>query len=127
MHSLYWRIFLAFWAALALILVGTLTVAVNATLHRTDRPWVQRGQLYAQAARAFESGGAPALKEWLQSLAADPLTRTFIVEPSGAEMLGRPLPPTLAGSPAAPDSQAGAPGGRSVQSFQEDPGFHPFS
>ena len=39
MHSLYWRIFLAFWVALALILVGTLTVAVNATAHRTDRPW----------------------------------------------------------------------------------------
>jgi len=96
MHSLYWRIFLAFWAALALILVGTVTVAVNATAHRTDRPWVQRGQLYAQAARAFESGGAPALKDWLQSLASDPLSRTFIVEPSGQEILGRALPPTLA-------------------------------
>jgi hypothetical protein len=30
MHSLYWRIFLTFWLALALILVGTVTVAVNA-------------------------------------------------------------------------------------------------
>ena len=62
MHSLYWRIFLAFWVALALILVGTVTVAVNATSHRTERPWVQRGQLYAQAARAFEAGGADALE-----------------------------------------------------------------
>ena len=79
MHSLYWRIFLAFWAVLALILVGTVTVAVNATAHRTDRPWIQRGQLYAQAARAFESGGAPALQGWLQSLAAEPFSRTFIV------------------------------------------------
>src|ERR1700739_3010351 len=96
MHSLYWRIFLAFWAALALILVGTVTVAVNATAHRTDRPWVQRGQLYAQAGGAFESGGAPALKDWLQSLAGDPLSRTFVVEPNGEEMLGRALPPTLA-------------------------------
>jgi two-component system sensor histidine kinase CpxA len=95
MHSLYWRIFLAFWVALALILVGTVTVAVNATAHRTERPWVQRGQLYAQAARAFESGGAEALKNWLQALPADPFSRTFVVEPSGREMLARPLPPSL--------------------------------
>src|ERR1700757_2201991 len=100
MHSLYWRIFLAFWIALALILVGTVTVAVNATAHRTERPWIQRGELYAQAARAFESGGAPALQNWLQSLAAEPFGRTFVVGPDGQEMLGRPLPRLLSGSPA---------------------------
>jgi two-component system sensor histidine kinase CpxA len=100
MHSLYWRIFLAFWIALALILVGTVTVAVNATAHRTERPWIQRGELYAQAARAFESGGAPALQKWLQSLAAEPFGRTFVVAPDGQEMLGRPLPRMLSGSPA---------------------------
>jgi len=107
MHSLYWRIFLAFWVALALILVGTVTVAVNATAHRTDRPWVQRGQLYAQAARAFESGGPAALRSWLQALPAEPLGRTFVVEPAGRELLGRPLPPSLRGSSAT----AAAPGG----------------
>ena len=99
MHSLYWRIFLAFWAVLALILVGTVTVAVNATAHRTDRPWIQRGQLYAQAARAFEAGGAPGLQAWLQSLAAEPFSRTFVVGPDGREVLGRPLPRTLNASP----------------------------
>jgi signal transduction histidine kinase len=98
MHSLYWRIFLAFWAALALILVGTVTVAVNATAHRSDRPWVQRSQLYAQAARAFESGGAAALQSWLQALPADPFGRTFIIGPDGREMLERPLPPILSAS-----------------------------
>ena len=103
MHSLYWRIFLAFWAALALILVGTVTVAVNATAHRTDRPWIQRGQLFAQAARAFESGGPAALQSWLQSLSADPFSRTFIVDRDGHEMLGRPLPRSLS-----PPSDAGA-------------------
>jgi two-component system sensor histidine kinase CpxA len=95
MHSLYWRIFLAFWIALTLILVGTVTVAVNATTHRTERPWVQRGQLYAQAARAFEAAGPQGLKDWVQSLAAEPFSRTFVIEPGGGEMLGRPLPPTL--------------------------------
>src|SRR5256885_12147054 len=88
MHSLYWRIFLAFWVALALILVGTVTVAVNATAHRTDRPWVQRGQLYAQAARAFETGGPQAPRSWLQSLPPEPPGRTLLGEPAGPELLG---------------------------------------
>jgi signal transduction histidine kinase len=110
MHSLYWRIFLAFWAALALILVGTVTVAVNATAHRTERPWVQRGQLYAQAARAFEAGGPGALKDWLQGLAGEPAGRTYIIGPDGHEMLGRPLPPILraAGGGAAAGAAPGA-------------------
>ena len=97
MHSLYWRIFLTFWLALALILVGTVTVAVNAAAqHRADSPWVQRGQLYAQAARAFEGGGPVALRNWLEALeSSEPFSRTFVVEPSGKEMLGRPLPKFL--------------------------------
>ena len=99
MHSLYWRIFLTFWLTLALILVGTVTVAVNvAAQHRADSPWVQRGQMYAQAARAFESGGPKALQDWLEGLGtSEVFNRTFVVEPSGKEMLGRPLPPFLRG------------------------------
>jgi two-component system, OmpR family, sensor histidine kinase CpxA len=99
MHSLYWRIFLAFWVALALILVGTVTVAVNATAHRTERPWVQRAQLYAQAAHAFESGGAPALKNWLHTLSPEPFGRTFVIDPAGREVLGRALPATITTDP----------------------------
>jgi two-component system, OmpR family, sensor kinase len=94
MHSLYWRIFLTFWLALALILVGTVTVAVNAAAqHRQESVWVQRGTLYAQAARAFEASGPKALKSWLEGLeSTEPFSRTFVIEPSGKEILGRPLP-----------------------------------
>jgi len=108
MHSFYWRIFLAFWLALALILIGTVTVAVNATAHRTERPWVQRGQLYAQAARAFETGGPAALRGWLQSLPGEPFSRTFVVDPSGREVLERPLPPYLSGAPGSDASRRAA-------------------
>ena len=110
MHSLYWRIFLAFWAALALILVGTLTVAVNATKHRTERPWIQRGQLYGQAAHAFQAGGQDALREWLQSLPAETRGRTFVVNPDGTEMLRRALPASLYGAAGAPADLRHAPG-----------------
>jgi signal transduction histidine kinase len=115
MHSLYWRIFLAFWIALTLILIGTLTVAVNATAHRTERPWVQRGQLYAQAAHAFESGGPATLRAWLDSLPPESLNRTFVIEPTGAELLDRPLPAFLSGlpekrpAPGAPRADGAAP------------------
>jgi signal transduction histidine kinase len=107
MHSLYWRIFLAFWAALALILVGTVTVAVNATSHRTDRPWVQRGQMYEQAAHAFETGGPAALGTWLRTLPEEPLGRTYVVQPDGRELLGRRLPASLSSNAGDPSSSSG--------------------
>jgi signal transduction histidine kinase len=94
MHSLYWRIFRSFWLAIVLILVGTVTVAVSASIQRRDeQPWVLRGQLFAQAADAFESGGPDALHEWLEDLSTDPaFSRTFIVGPNGRDLLDRPLP-----------------------------------
>lgn len=94
MHSLYWRIFRSFWLAIVLILVGTVTVAVSAAIQRRDEvPWVQRGELFAQADDAFENGGPDALREWLQSIAADPaFSRTYIVGPNGHDLLDRPLP-----------------------------------
>ena len=108
MHSLYWRIFLSFWLALALILVGTVTVAVNVTLQRrAERPWIQREQLYTQAEQAFRTGGPDALKTWLSSMHSDePFPRTFVVDPSGRELLHRPLPGFLRSphdSPSEPD------------------------
>jgi two-component system sensor histidine kinase CpxA len=97
MHSLYWRIFRSFWLAIVLILVGTVTVAVSAAIQRREElPWVQRGQLFGQAAAAFESGGPDALREWLDDIATDPaFKRTYVVGPNGRDLLNRPLPSHL--------------------------------
>ena len=99
MNSLFWRIFWSFWLVIALILVGTVTAAVNeAFLHREHMPWVQRGQLFAQAARAFESGGPAALDGWLEGLTRSHgrfSDRTFVIGPDGRDLLGRPLPEFL--------------------------------
>lgn len=108
MHSLYWRIFLSFWLALALILVGTVTVAVNVAIQkRSERPWIQREQLYTQAEQAFRTGGPEALKSWLNGMRAEePFNRTFVVDPSGRELLHRPLPGFIRSphdSPSEPD------------------------
>lgn len=94
MHSLYWRIFRSFWLAIVLILAGTVTVAVSAAIQRRDEvPWVQRGELFAQADNAFENGGADGLRDWLQDIATEPaFSRTFVVGPNGRDLLDRPLP-----------------------------------
>ena len=101
MTSLYWRIFLSFWLALALILVGTVSVVVNGEQQRRfSQAWVQRGELYAQATQAFESGGAEGLRQWLKAMPrADVAALTFIVDSSGKEMFGRSVPDYLRDSP----------------------------
>jgi two-component system sensor histidine kinase CpxA len=97
MHSLFWRIFWSFWLATAIILAGTVTVAVDEAFQfRARMPWVQTGKLFQQAAVAFEHGGAPALKRWTEHLKGGPYYwRTFVIGPNERDVLGRPLPPVL--------------------------------
>ncbi|HEY4872798.1 MAG TPA: ATP-binding protein [Steroidobacteraceae bacterium] len=94
MHSLFWRIFLTFWLALALILVGTVTVAVDAALKwRNERPSLAYQEIYTRAAQVFEAGGGDALKQWIQELSPPALReRTFVLDSSGHDLLERPLP-----------------------------------
>jgi signal transduction histidine kinase len=94
MHSLYWRIFRSFWLAIVLILVGTVTVAVDVAIqHRDETPWEQRGELFGEAATAFENDGEVGLQRWLDGLAPGPFfSRTYVVGPGGRDLLGRPLP-----------------------------------
>jgi two-component system sensor histidine kinase CpxA len=113
-HSLFWRIFLTFWLALALILVGTVTVAVDAALKwRNERPSLPYQEIYSRAAQVFETGGADALKQWIEELSPAALReRTFVLDSSGHDLLDRPLPlypginregsPARARSPAEP-------------------------
>jgi len=122
MHSLFWRIFLTFWLALALILIGTVTVAVDAALKwRTERPSPAYEELYSRAAQVFEAGGSDGLKQWIQELSPPALReRTFVLDASGADLLGRALPaypgPGRSAFPprSAPDRPPAGPIGRSL-------------
>jgi two-component system OmpR family sensor kinase len=116
-HSLFWRIFLTFWLALALILVGTVTVAVDAALKwRSERPSLPYQEVYSRAAQVFEEGGADALKQWIQDLSPPALReRTFVLDSSGHDLLDRPLPPSHEGASGAARARlAPAPIGRSL-------------
>src|ERR1700733_10260763 len=101
MTSLYWRIFLSFWLALALILVGTVSVVVNGEQQRRfSQAWILRGELYAQATQAFESGGPDALRGWLNGIDRPEIASlTYVLDSSGKEMLGRSIPDALRDSP----------------------------
>ena len=101
MNSLYWRIFLSFWLALALILVGTVSVVVNGEQQRRfAQAWVLRSELYGQATEAFETGGPDGLRAWLIGIKRPELSsRTFILDSTGKEMLGRSVPTSLLDTP----------------------------
>src|SRR5437763_1490218 len=97
MTSLYWRIFLSFWLALALILVGTVSVVVNGEQHRRfAQAYLLRSELYAQATEAFESAGPEGLRRWLTGIKRPEISsRTYILDSNGKEMLGRSVPNAL--------------------------------
>ena len=117
MHSLFWRIFLTFWLALALILVGTVTVAVDAALKwRNERPSLPYQEIYSRAAQVFEAGGGDALKEWIEELSPPALRdRTFVLDSAGHDLLDRPLPAYAGTNRAgAPSRTAPEPIGRSL-------------
>jgi signal transduction histidine kinase len=101
MTSLYWRIFLSFWLALALILVGTVLVVVNDDQQRRfSKAWIHRSELYAQATQAFESGGADGLAKWLsRTQQADASAPIFVTDSTGKEMFGRAIADYLRDSP----------------------------
>lgn len=124
MHSLFWRIFLTFWLALALILVGTVTVAVDAALKwRSERPSLPYEELYSTAAQVFEAGGAEGLKQWIQDLGPPALReRTFVLDSAGRDLLDRPLPtyPGPARARAARADPVAGPVGRSLMLVGSD-------
>jgi len=101
MTSLYWRIFLSFWLALALILVGTVSVVVNGEQQRRfAQAYVLRSELYAQATEAFEAAGPEGLRAWLTGIKRPEISsRTFILDYTGRELLGRAVPDSLRDPP----------------------------
>ena len=101
MTSLYWRIFLSFWLALALILVGTVSVVVNGEQQRRfAQAYVLRSELYAQATEAFETAGPEGLRTWLTGIKRPEISsRTFILDHTGKELLGRAIPDALRDPP----------------------------
>jgi two-component system, OmpR family, sensor histidine kinase CpxA len=94
MKSLFLRIFLSFWAALALSLV--LAILVTIALRPARRGIESQGlQTLAEAVNAYQSGGERGAHEYLEELWHTQHVRAFVFDPSGHELAGRPVPPWI--------------------------------
>jgi two-component system sensor histidine kinase CpxA len=94
MHSLFLRIFVLFWIAMAIIVAGSIAVTFTAASHEYEtREFQRRPAIAMQASQVLDKGGLPALERWLESAAHSIADRNlFIIGPDGRDILGRRLP-----------------------------------
>ena len=94
MHSLFLRIFLLFWVAMALIVGSSIATTYTITSREFDPPEaLRRPSAAIQASEVLEAGGVAALKAWLTANKdAVPDRDVFIVGADGKDLLGRVLP-----------------------------------
>src|ERR1700686_2119246 len=93
MHSLFLRIFMLFWVAMALIVGGSIAITFTIAAREYEAPELQRRPSVAiQASEALARGGIGALKSWLDSNKNSISDRDlYIIGPDGADILGRRL------------------------------------
>jgi two-component system sensor histidine kinase CpxA len=93
MHSLFLRIFMLFWVAMALIVGGSIAVTFTITAREYEAPELQRRPSVAiQASEVLAHGGLGALKKWLDANKNSVKDRDlYIIGPDGADILGRRL------------------------------------
>jgi two-component system OmpR family sensor kinase len=92
MHSLFLRIFMLFWVAMALI-VGGIAITFTIAAREYEAPEQQRRPSTAiQASEVLARGGFEALESWLNANKnSTPDRELFIIGPDGADILGRRL------------------------------------
>jgi len=95
-RRLFWKIFLPFWVAQALLL-GLLYMRLHYRLHAENPWWVQPERrlvptLANEAVRRYEVAGQPALRALLDQSAMPHRSNYWLLDGSGRELSGRPLP-----------------------------------
>jgi len=98
MHSLFLRIFMLFWVAMAIIVGGSIAITFTVAAREYEAPELQRHPSVAiQASEVLAHGGIGALKNWLNTSKSAIVDRDFfIVGPDGTDILGRRLPESAA-------------------------------
>jgi two-component system OmpR family sensor kinase len=93
MHSLFVRIFVLFWIAMALIVGGSIAITITVAARQYESPDMQRRPNVAiQASEVLATGGIPALTGWLAANRSPLDDRDlFIIGPDGRDILGRNL------------------------------------
>jgi two-component system sensor histidine kinase CpxA len=94
MHSLFLRIFVLFWIAMALIVGGSIVVTFTVAAREYESRELQRRPeaMAIQASEVLGSGGVAALKKWLSANEHSIADRDlYIVGPDGRDILERRL------------------------------------
>ncbi|MGO9577066.1 MAG: ATP-binding protein [Terriglobales bacterium] len=94
MKSLFLKIFVSFWAALALSLV--LAILITIALRPARRGIEsQAPQTLAEAVNAYQTGGQHAAHEFLEEFWRTQHVRAYVFDPAGNELSGRHVPPWI--------------------------------
>jgi two-component system, OmpR family, sensor kinase len=93
MHSLFVRIFVLFWLAMALIVGASIATTFTIAAREYEQVDPQHRPNFAlQASEVLDRGGIGALKTWLQANKAAVSDRDlYIIGPDGRDILGRHL------------------------------------
>src|SRR5271166_5965837 len=93
MRSLFLRIFVLFWIAMALIVGGSIAITFSVAAREYESPeYMRRPNVAIQASEVLAAGGIPALKKWLEANEhAIPDRDLFTIGPDGRDILGRRL------------------------------------
>jgi two-component system sensor histidine kinase CpxA len=105
MKSLFLRIFLSFWMAQALFVV--LAIVVTVALRPRSSTWEGlRTTVLTDAVNAYEEGGEPQLREYMDGLERSQHVRAYLFDERGNEVSGRGAPDwamrVAAGGPRSP-------------------------
>jgi two-component system, OmpR family, sensor kinase len=94
MHSLFFRIFVLFWVAMALIVGTSIATTFTIAAHEYEpQELPRRPSVAIQASEALGHGGIGALQSWLESNKNSMGDHNlYIVGPDGQDILGRRLP-----------------------------------
>lgn len=94
MKTLFLRIFLSFWLAMGLIIATSIIVSATVAYQRLQAlEAVEPSDLADQAASRLASEGKPGLLAWIgKAEKTHAGLRIFIIDPHGADILGRPVP-----------------------------------
>jgi two-component system sensor histidine kinase CpxA len=91
MKSLFLRIFLSFWLALALFVV--LAVLVTLAFRPRSSTWeALRTTVLNESVSAYEEGNETQLREYMESVEATQHVRAYLFDERGNELSGRPAP-----------------------------------
>jgi two-component system, OmpR family, sensor kinase len=93
MHSLFLRIFVLFWIAMAIIVGGSIAVTFTVAAREYEsREFQRRPAVAIQASEVLAKGGIAALQKWLASVEHSVADRNlYIIGPDGRDILGRRL------------------------------------